>query len=135
MVDTVLARPPSPTYTAITPVTRAPEQNEPATNTDLPVQNTVRPAVDAQELQQEEERARERERESQTLLELVAPPLDRSNNFDPETESFIYVATDPDSGEVVRQIPSETLRRLRAYAETIAAQQGPAQPQNFQTTV
>ncbi|MTI45260.1 flagellar protein FlaG [Roseibium hamelinense] len=130
-MDLGLARPPLPSYTAITPVTKAPERTEPAVKTELPSGEAVAPL---DETQQNEQSASSKERE-QTLLDQVAPRLERSNNYDPEIDSFVYTATDPDTGEVVRQIPSETLRRLRVYAETIAAQAGPAEAQRFQTTV
>ena len=131
MLDTGIARPPSPTYTAITPVTRAPERNQPAASTDLPAEETVRPSAEASNGQ----RAANNEQDRRSLLESITPQLERRNVEDPESKSFIYVATNTDTGEVVRQVPSETLRRLRAYAQTIAQQETPPATQTFQRTV
>ncbi|WP_305983979.1 hypothetical protein [Roseibium sp. MMSF_3544] len=131
MLDTGIARPPSPTYTAITPVTRAPEKNQPAVNTDLPPEETVKPSSDASQGQ----RAANNKRDGKSLFESVTPQLERRNIVDPESESVIYVATNTNTGEVVRQVPSETLRRLRAYTKSIETQTTPLQPPNLQRTV
>ena len=131
MLDTGIARPPSPTYTAITPVTRAPERNQPASKTDLPAEETVQPSVETERGQQ----SATHKRDQGPLAERFAQPVERRNVIDPESESLVFVATNTETGEVVRQIPSETLLRLRAYAETIAAQEGPAEHQAFQTTI
>ena len=130
MLDTGIARPPSPTYTAITPVTRAPEKNEPAARTELPARETVGPATDSSDSQ----RAAQNSRDGKSLFEAVTPQLDRRNVVDPESNSVIYQATNTDTGEVVRQVPSETLRRLRAYAETIESQATQASASNLQRT-
>lgn len=110
-MDTGVIRSPLPAYTAITPETRAPQRNEPATKTDIEVAKTVTPSSESAEQRPANE---ERNREpvaGQQLRDLV-----RKNKLDPESQSLIYVAMDRDSGEVVTQVPSETLRRLRAYA-------------------
>ncbi|MBO9419901.1 flagellar protein FlaG [Labrenzia sp. R4_2] len=123
-MDTALVRPPSPTYTAITPVTRAPEKDQPASSTDLPAEDTVRPSADSTGSQRaatnEQNRASEG-RADQSALERYTPPVTRQNVFDEDSESLIYVATNTETGDVIRQIPSETLLRLRAYSETVAA--------------
>ncbi|MEP4767410.1 MAG: flagellar protein FlaG [Roseibium sp.] len=131
MLDTGFARPPSPTYTAITPVTRASERNQPAALTDLPEDKTVQPSNEAYKGQQ----AAANKKDQRLLSEHPAPAVERRNIVDPESDSLVFVATNTETGEVVRQIPSETLLRLRAYAETIAASEGPAAPQSFQTTI
>ena len=131
MLDTGLARPPSPTYTAITPATRAPERNAPATNTDLPAEDTVRPSTEASDGR----RAAENSRDGQSLHESVAQNLERRNIVDTESDTVVYVATNIDTGEVVRQVPSETLLRLRAYTETIESRTPPALDRNIQRTV
>ncbi|MEP3046009.1 MAG: flagellar protein FlaG [Roseibium sp.] len=131
MLDTGIVRPPSPTYTAITPVTRAPERNKPASETDLPSEETVQPSSEAYKGQQSATYGKEH----QPLSEQFKTPVERRNVVDPDSNSLVFVATNTETGEVVRQIPSETLLRLRAYAETIAAQEGPAPPQSFQTTI
>lgn len=112
-----LARPPSPSYTAITPISKAPDKNEPTVKTELPARQTVTPSSENNESRRATDNPLNREpsRESQ-------PRLERRNVIDPESESVIYVATNSDTGEVVRQIPSETLRKLRAYAKTISDQ-------------
>lgn len=130
MLDTGIARPPSPTYTAITPVTRAPEKNEPAARTELPARETVGPATDSGESQSSAQDSRG----GKSLFESVTPQLDRRNVVDPESNSVIYQATNTDTGEVVRQVPSETLRRLRAYAESIETQSTQAGSPNLQRT-
>jgi|GEM_PF-2511313 len=114
MLDTGLARPPSPTYTAITPVTRAPERNAPAAKTDLPAEATVNPSEEASDGQ----RAANNEQNRQKPQDPAVSPVERRNVLDLESESMVYVATNTDTGQVVRQIPSETLLRLRAYAKT-----------------
>ncbi|MCV0428400.1 MAG: flagellar protein FlaG [Roseibium sp.] len=131
MLDTGLARPPSPTYTAITPATRAPERNAPATNTDLPAEETVRPSTETSNGRG----AAENERDGQSLHESVSRNLDRRNIVDTENDMVVYVATNTDTGEVVRQVPSETLLRLRAYTKTIESQNTPAPDQKIQRTI
>lgn len=132
MLDTGLARPPSPTYTAITPATRAPEQNEPSAKTELPVEETVTPATESENSQ----RAANNEREQRSLLERFTPTVERQNIIDEDSESLVYVATNTETGQVVRQIPSETLLRLRAYAETVETQQqSQDSTQSFQRVV
>ncbi|WP_420414467.1 flagellar protein FlaG [Roseibium sp.] len=123
-MDTALVRPPSPTYTAITPVTRAPDKDKPATSTDLPAEETVRPTGDSTGTQRSanyEQNRKPDDEPNQSALERYTPAITRQNVIDPESESLIYVATDTETGEVVRQIPSETLLRLRAYSETVQA--------------
>ncbi len=131
MLDTGLARPPSPTYTAITPVTRAPERTEAAATTDLPAEETVRPSSETDSSRRSaQDGARQGTRE-----EVNVPPVERRNVVDPKSESLVYVATNTDTGQVVRQIPSETLLRLRAYAETVESQQVEETPSPVQVVV
>ena len=118
MLDTGLARPPSPTYTAITPVTRAPEKNVPATKTDLPAKETVAPSSETQDGRRPADNEQSRQ-----IAQRATPQIERRNVIDPDSESMVYVATNTDTGQVLRQIPSETLLRLRAYAETVESQQ------------
>jgi len=123
-MDTALVRPPSPTYSAITPVARAPDKDKPATATDLPAEDTVRPAGDSSGTQRSannEQNSKPAPQTDQSALERYTPTITRQNLIDPESESLIYVATNTETGEVVRQIPSETLLRLRAYSETVEA--------------
>ena len=118
MLDTGIARPPSPTYTAITPVTRAPEKNEPSAKTELPARETVTPS----EGTEQGRRAADNEQASR-VAQRTTPQVERQNVLDPESNSLVYVATNTDTGQVLRQIPSETLLRLRVYAETVENQQ------------
>ncbi|CTQ52284.1 hypothetical protein LP7551_00801 [Roseibium album] len=131
MLDTGLARPPSPTYTAITPTTRAPERNEPAARTELPAENTVRPSSETEDGQPTNYRARA----ETSRFEDTSSNLERRHIVDPESESVIYVATNTETGEIVRQVPSETLRRLRAYSKAIASQDQAMANQGVQRTV
>jgi len=131
MLDTGLARPPSPTYTAITPVTRAPERNEPAANTELPAEETVRPSPEADSGR----KAAENETNRRPRTDSIAPRVERRNVIDPESESMVYIATNIDTGEVVRQIPSETLLRLRVYNENLEAQRSQSGLQTVKQTV
>ncbi|WP_299474348.1 hypothetical protein [uncultured Roseibium sp.] len=117
MLDTGAARPPSPTYTAITPVTRAPEKNEPAAKSELPERETVRPSGETQNSR----RAADNE-QAQQSAQRNSPQIERRNVVDPKSNNLVYVATNTDTGQVVRQIPSETLLRLRAYSDTVESQ-------------
>lgn len=130
MLDTGLARPPSPTYTAITPVTRAPERNEPAAQTEMPAEETVRPSAESES----NRKAAENQTNRRSLRDGTAPQVDRRNVIDPESESMVYIATNIDTGEVVRQIPSETLLRLRVYNESLEAQRSQSEKQSVQQT-
>lgn len=131
MLDTGLARPPSPTYTAITPVTRAPERNAPSVDTDLPVEETVRPSTETQNGQ----RTANNEREQRSLGDRFSSSVERQNIIDPEYDALVYVATNTETGQVVRQIPAETLLRLRAYNESIQSQQSQAPTEPVQRVI
>ena len=128
MLDTGIARPPSPTYTAITPVTRAPEKARSAVKTDVPAAAAVGPSKDSHSANGTPRNGDGKSAE----LDAQKATLERRNIVDPESESIIFVARNTDTGEVVRQVPSESLRRLRAYAKAIEAQAAPAQPQTLQ---
>ena len=45
--------------------------------------------------------------------------VDRRIKIDPATQQVIYQAVDKASGEVVRQIPEETMLRLQIYARAM----------------
>lgn len=132
MLDTGLARPPSPTYTAITPVTRAPEKNAPAAETDLPPEETVTPSSETQYGRQAADHRPQQQGRQTGKYE--AAEVERRNVIDPESESLVYIATNIDTGEVVRQIPSETLLRLRAYTDTLEARKTQGAPGSLQET-
>ncbi|WP_106752962.1 hypothetical protein [Pannonibacter carbonis] len=110
-MDTGVIRSPLPAYTAITPETRAPQRNEPAAKTDNDIAKTVTPSGESSAQRPAKEERNQGPVGGQQLRDLV-----RKNKLDPESQSLIYVAMDRESGEVVTQVPSETLRRLRAYA-------------------
>lgn len=129
-METGLARPPLPSYTAITPVSRAPDRTEPATKTDLPATNTVRPATDGDSSTSVASQNADR-----SPAVAGQRQLERKNIVDPESQSIIFVATDSDSGEVVRQVPSETLRRLRAYAKSVTEQANTETGKDLERTV
>lgn len=97
----------------------------------MPARETVGPSTDSSESQ----RSAQNSRDGKSLFDSVTPQLDRRNVVDPESNSVIYQATNTDTGEVVRQVPSETLRRLRAYAESIETQATQAGASNLQRTV
>ncbi len=130
-METALVRPPLPSYTAITPASRAPERTEPATKTDLPASNTVTPSAQGEQNRP----TAENEGRGETRLDAVRPQIERKNIVDPESDSLIYVATDSNSGEVVRQVPSETLLKLRAYAKTVSDQSNETANQGVERTV
>ncbi|MGJ8531586.1 MAG: flagellar protein FlaG [Alphaproteobacteria bacterium] len=47
------------------------------------------------------------------------PQIDRLFEVEPETETLVYKAVDPDDGDVVRQVPEDIILKLRAaYNDT-----------------
>ncbi|NBN63531.1 hypothetical protein GWI72_02675 [Microvirga tunisiensis] len=118
-MDTGVVRSPLPSYTAITPEARAEQRNAPATKTEIAPSKTVPPSEDTQSGRTAAEDRKAEPVGGQQVRELV-----RKNKLDPESQSLIYVAMDQESGEVVNQVPSETLRKLRAYARSVDAQAG-----------
>lgn len=129
-MDTGVIRSPLPSYTAITPETRVAQRNEPATKTDNEISRTVTPSSESAEQRPTNEERTPAPVAGQQLRDLV-----RKNRLDPESQSLIYVAMDRDSGEVVTQVPSETLRKLRAYARTADAQDTQPRPASVVRTV
>jgi len=122
-METGLARPPLPSYTAISPVERAPQRTEPSARTELSEGRAVNPSEETETARRTAENASESEtRQAESRIE-------RRNFVDLDSNTLIFQATDSETGEVIRQIPSETLRRLRAYAETIANQETNANQQ------
>lgn len=115
-MESALIRPSLPSYTAITPTTRAQERTPPATETELPARNTVNPSDDSTSTRRGADNSRQQEANARSS------PLQRENYLDPESDSYVYQAKDSETGEVVQQIPSESLRRIRAYEKTIAEQ-------------
>jgi flagellar protein FlaG len=116
-MDTGAIRPSLTAYAAVTPATRAPEQTESAARSELPVSQTVKPSGNAEEQRSLSENGNGQSSDQSNTNSSVSRDIVRKNMIDPESQSFIYVAMDRESGEVVQQIPSETLRKLRAYAQ------------------
>ncbi|WP_430511773.1 hypothetical protein [Pannonibacter phragmitetus] len=112
-MDTGAIRPSLTAYAAVTPATRAPEQNEPAAKTELPGSQTVKPSGSSEEQRQLAENGNQQSAANQSGQREIV----RKNTLDPESQSYIYVAMDQETGEVIQQVPSETLRKLRAYAK------------------
>lgn len=52
------------------------------------------------------------------------PQIDRLFEVEPETETLVYKAIDPDDGDVVRQVPEDIILKLRAaYNDTQPSQE------------
>ncbi|MEI2383864.1 flagellar protein FlaG [Breoghania sp. JC706] len=86
-----------------------------ANETELPAEQAVT-AVEESDTSAKPREERERRDEL---------PLKRENLLDDETNTLIFRATDPDTGEVVRQIPEEALLRLRQALASQAAANAP----------
>jgi flagellar protein FlaG len=103
----------APAYqTALTPLRGREAVNPPAAPTDVAPEKAVQPA-------QESEAARP-EAENPVSQSTSAPQdIKREEYRDTITDSLVFRAIDTETGEVVRQIPDESLLRLRrAFAET-----------------
>lgn len=51
------------------------------------------------------------------------PQIDRLFEVEPETETLVYKAIDPDDGDIVRQVPEDIILKLRAaYSDTQSSQ-------------
>lgn len=52
------------------------------------------------------------------------PQIDRLFEVEPETETLVYKAVDPDDGDIVRQVPEDIILKLRAaYNDTRPTQE------------
>lgn len=103
----------APAYqTALAPLRSREAVNPPAAPTDVAPEKTVQPS-------QESEAARP-EAENPASQPASAPQdIKREEYRDTITDSLVFRAIDTETGEVVRQIPDESLLRLRrAFAET-----------------
>jgi len=57
--------------------------------------------------------------EKRSSFEANKPQIDRLFEVEPETETLVYKAVDPDDGDVVRQVPEDIILKLRAaYNDT-----------------
>ncbi|MBA5779311.1 flagellar protein FlaG [Stappia sp. F7233] len=87
---------------------------QPATQTDVASYKTVTPAQKVETFSSAAEKARESRQER-----VPSDAIRREEFQDEESGSLVYRAIDTNTGEVVRQIPDESLLRLRrALAET-----------------
>lgn len=109
---------------------RAPEQTPATTQTDIPAPQAVSPPREsARQPSLSSDRDREESRDrSRTEVESERK-LKRESIRDDVTDTLVFRQVDESSGEVIRQIPEESILRLRrALAEN---QQSTAQPQTI----
>lgn len=110
-------------FTATRPVAYSPpttghrpslQANAPTLATDVPANKAVSPSPKAETFKDPVEHSDEADRQK---IETIK----RDDFLDPETKSLVYKAVIETTGEVVAQIPDETILRLRrAIAETTA---------------
>lgn len=108
-VSTAPVAPNNPSVNSPTPAPKAAPVTRVATPLDPPVKFDVRrdetPAAD----------------EPASKSDIGLPTADeRRVTVDQDTKSIVYQVVDPDSGDVVVQLPEATLLRARAYAEATA---------------
>src|SRR5262245_45324381 len=103
-----------PTANALARPAAAPAPAQQTVPTDLPSDKTVTAAASA-------------------ALRTDPKPVERSVthdvSFDPQTREVVYKVLDARSRQVVRQVPSEALLRMRAYTRSIARGQSPLEAQ------
>jgi flagellar protein FlaG len=130
-METALPRGPSPVAAIAQPQARIPSQ---ATQTDLPRQATVQAAEQSsqsravvrdsvRESGQQIARSEQPSRQDQSASAADEPRTQSRLELDPETESVIFRSVDADSGEVLKQFPSDSLLKLRAYAREVVSSQ------------
>ena len=56
---------------------------------------------------------------SAALDEVVRAAMERHLTIDPKTRAVVVQSVDPHTGEVVQQVPDETLLKLRLYAREL----------------
>ncbi|PLX37246.1 MAG: hypothetical protein C0606_12190 [Hyphomicrobiales bacterium] len=95
---------------------RQPEVRDAVAKTDLPEEATVRPTQSSAE-SHAAERGREHDRNADKAT--ASLDLDRRVDVDPSTDSYVYRAVDTQSGEVVTQVPDDSMLKLRAYVESM----------------
>ena len=93
----------------------APAPAQQTVPTDLPAAKTVTAAQNATPLRNDLKRAEE--------------SLTRDVVLDPQTREVVYKVIDTRFRQVVRQVPSEALLRMRAYTRAIARGASPNQAQ------
>jgi uncharacterized FlaG/YvyC family protein len=105
----------SPTAAIARPAaTPAPAQQ--TVPTDLPAAKTVTAAPQATSLRTDLARTNAKTVEAKTIQNNVT----RDVTFDPQTREVVYKVIDSRSRQVVRQVPSEALLRMRAYTRSLA---------------
>jgi len=97
---------PIPPMAAAIPTARRQDHPEPVAETDLPPEKVVTAVKET-----------DHARETSDSLEYSrqAPELERKTYRDTVTNSLVFREINPDSGEVVRQIPEDSLLRIRRY--------------------
>lgn len=90
------------------PVSRRPETSESITRTELPAERTVTP------VKRSEQTRRSAENTSQPAND-ASKQLEHKHYRDAITNDVVYRAIDPENGEVVHQVPEESLLRLRRF--------------------
>ncbi len=108
-----------PTFTAPA-APRAVENREQTTQTDLPIAAAVRPSSETEDGNAAgRRRARESDPHPTDHRDSREPKVRRRVDRDDHSNSFVYRDIDTQSGEVVQQIPTDTLLKLRAYVATM----------------
>jgi flagellar protein FlaG len=108
-----------------TPVELPPEKTVRSIPAGEPVQLDIRARAeerrsDAQRQQSTQDEATQQRRFDQQRREQnLRDVIDRRIEIDPETRSIVLRKTDRDTGEVVEQLPDETLLKLRALSREI----------------
>lgn len=107
------------------PVELPPEKTVRSVPAGEPVQLDIRARAeerrsDAQRQQsQQDDTAQQRRFDQQQREQNLREVIDRRVEIDPKTRSIILRKTDRDTGEVVEQLPDETLLKLRALSREI----------------
>ncbi|PTW61784.1 FlaG protein [Breoghania corrubedonensis] len=115
-MDSGVIKPVSALAQAVTSQAQYAMRSAAANETELPAEQVVTPATESDGSARSRAEAERRDDR----------PLKRENYFDQETDTLIFRATDPSTGEVVRQIPEEALLRLRQALASQTATNIPA---------
>ncbi len=110
-MDAGAARPLSVQVSA--PAPRAPQETAPVAQTELPEAATVTPTRETSHQTAAQDQSREETRDK-TLDEANADrQLKRESFRDDVTDTLVFREIDEASGEVIRQLPEESILRLR----------------------
>ena len=88
--------------------------------TDLPAAKTVIASPTVASLRNDVAR-----NDVKSVVRNVQDNVTRDVTFDPQTREVVYKVIDARSRQVVRQVPSEALLRMRAYTRGLAQGQSP----------